>query len=135
MFTQDDIYFVLDKINQDKIFYKNKIFYSKCLSGICPLDELYNTNFVCMSKISYYIRKNYKNYDYITVKKILIYLDFIAYCLYLNIKYNVNINLSNILTKDNFPNMNIKKLNKIFYENDLMLKTLEKLVIERNKIY
>ena len=83
MFTIKDAYFILDKTNQDRVFYKNGTFFCydyDDFSTYEKLDNFYYTDFVCMSKLSYYIRKSFKNCDYDFLKKVIIYLNLIDFC-------------------------------------------------------
>lgn len=138
MFTIKDVYFILDKTNQDRVFYKNGTFYCydyDDFSTYEKLDNLYYTDFVYMSKLSYYIRKSFKDYNFDLLKKMINYLNFIDFCENLNNEHNLNIDYKLLLNKKSFPNYNINKLNKLFIENEKVNKVLLKLIYIRNEEY
>ena len=137
MFTNNDIYFVLNKELQQKIFYKNKTFYGYDSdidkNSFCKLDDFYNTDYVCMSKISYHLRKHFKNLNFETLKNIFIVLNFIETCEIFNFKNGVKVDYKSLLNKKSFPNYNIEKIYKIFIENTSVNEILLKLIYSRNK--
>ncbi len=136
MFTIEDVYFILDKMNRDRVFYKNGTFFCydyDDFSTYEKLDNFYYTDFVCMSKLSYYIRKSFKNCDYDFLKKVIIYLNLIDFCENLKNKHNLNLDYKSLLNKKSFPNYNINKLNRLFIENEKVNKILLKLIYIRNE--
>lgn len=118
MFTIRDIYYILNKENQKRIYYKNKTFY--VYDDDEKLDYYYDKNFVYLSKLSYYLRKTFKNLDEDKLIKMFKILNFVEMCENFNNDNGLSLDYKSLINKKSFPIRNFNKIYKFFFNNEII---------------